>query len=175
CALPIYRAIDEEGVTIVSLVAVMLSRMLDERGGAPYPAHLRAVLLGGGPAPLPLLERDLAAGVPVLQTYGLTETASQVATLAPGDALRKPGSAGKPLFPTRVRILGDGQEVPSGEVGEITVSWPTVTPGYWNRPDATAAALDGGWLRTGDMGYLDAEGHLYVVDRREDLIISGGV
>jgi len=168
------RAIDRQGVTIVSVVANMLARMLDERDGAPYPAHLRAVLLGGGPAPLPLLERALAAGVPVLQTYGLTETASQVATLAPGDALRKPGSAGKPLFPTRVRILRDGQEVPSGEVGEITVSGPTVTPGYWNRPDATAAALDGGWLRTGDMGYLDAEGYLYVVDRREDLIISGG-
>ncbi|HLT59303.1 MAG TPA: o-succinylbenzoate--CoA ligase [Limnochordales bacterium] len=168
------RAIDEEGVTIVSLVAVMLSRMLDERGGRRYPAHLRAVLLGGGPAPRPLLERAVAAGVPVLQTYGLTETASQVATLAPEDALRKLGAAGKPLFPNRIRIVRDGRPAPPGEVGEITVAGPTVTPGYWNRPDATAAALADGWLRTGDMGYMDPEGYLYVVDRREDLIISGG-
>ncbi|HEY8418655.1 MAG TPA: o-succinylbenzoate--CoA ligase [Limnochordales bacterium] len=168
------RAIDRQGVTIVSAVANMLARMLDERGGARYPAHLRAVLLGGGPAPLPLLERATAAGMPVLQTYGLTEAASQVATLAPEDALRKLGSAGKPLFPMRVRIVRDGHEVPAGEVGEITVSGPTVTPGYWNRPEATAAALVGGWLRTGDLGYLDPDGYLYVVDRREDLIISGG-
>lgn len=168
------RAIDQQGVTIASLVAAMLTRMLDERGGLRYPPHLRAVLLGGGPAPLPLLERATAAGMPVLQTYGLTETASQVATLSPEDALRKLGSAGKPLFPTRVRILHDGRPAPPGQVGEIAVFGPTVTPGYWNRPDATAAALVDGWLRTGDMGYVDGEGYLYVVDRREDLIISGG-
>jgi O-succinylbenzoic acid--CoA ligase len=170
-------AIDHEGVTIVSVVSAMLGRMLDERGDRPYPSTLRCVLLGGGPAPLPLLERCARHGVPVVQTYGLTETCSQVATLAPADALRKLGSAGKPLLPTEVRIErldGSGGTAPAGEPGEIVVRGPTVTPGYLGRTDATAAALRDGWLHTGDAGYVDAEGYLYVVDRREDLIISGG-
>ena len=94
------HAIDHERVTIVSVVSTMLERMLAQRGEQPYPATLRCVLLGGGPAPLPLLERALALGVPVVQSYGLTETASQVATLAPEDARSKIGSAGKPLMGT---------------------------------------------------------------------------
>jgi O-succinylbenzoic acid--CoA ligase len=157
-------AIDGDGVTIVSVVANMLSRMLDEHGDTPYPASLRCVLLGGGPGPLPLLEACEARGVPVVQTYGLTEAASQVTTLAPEDALRKLGSAGKALFGTEVRIVES----------EIVVRGPTVTPGYLNRPEATAEAIRDGWLHTGDLGYLDAEGYLYVLDRRDDLIVSGG-
>lgn len=169
------RAIDEEGVTLLSVVSTMLRHMLEARGEQPYPATLRCVLLGGGPAPRPLLEACARLGLPVAQTYGLTETASQVATLAPEDALRKLGSAGKPLYPNQVRIVTEaGQEAQAGEVGEILVRGPVVTPGYLNRPEATAAALRDGWLRTGDLGYLDAEGYLYVVDRREDLIVSGG-
>jgi O-succinylbenzoic acid--CoA ligase len=161
-------------VTVVSVVSTMLARMLDARGERPYPAWLRAVLLGGGPAPRPLLERAAALGVPVVQTYGLTETDSQAATLAPADALRKLGAAGKPLLPTQIRIAGpDGEQSP-GEVGEILVQGPTVTPGYWNRPNATAHTLRDGWLHTGDLGYRDADGYLYVVDRRDDLILSGG-
>ena len=124
---------------------------------------------------LAVLRRCARLGLPVAQTYGLTETASQVATLAPEDALRKLGSAGKPLYPNQVRIVTEeGQEAQPGEVGEILVRGPVVTPGYLNRPEATAAALCDGWLRTGDLGYLDAEGYLSVVDRREDLIVSGG-
>jgi len=167
-------AIDADGVTIVSVVSTMLRRMLDARGGTPYPASLRAVLLGGGPAPRPLLEECAARGVPVVQTYGLTEAASQVATLAPADALRKLGSAGQPLLPTALRIVGPAGDLPAGAVGEILVQGPTITPGYLGRPEATARALRDGWLHTGDLGYRDADGYLYVVDRRDDLIISGG-
>jgi len=168
------RAIDEEHVTIVSVVATMLQRMLDERGARPYPPHLRCLLLGGGPAPLPLLERCAALGAPVVQTYGMTETASQAVTLAPADALRKLGSAGKPLLPLELRVVAEDREAAPGEVGEIQLRGPMVTPGYRGQPAATAAALADGWLRTGDLGYLDSEGYLYVVDRRTDLIISGG-
>jgi O-succinylbenzoic acid--CoA ligase len=153
------HAIDEEGVTLVSVVSAMLDRMLVERGERPYPPTLRCVLLGGGPAPLALLERAMRARAPVVQTYGLTETASQVVTLAPEDAVRKLGSAGKPLMGSQLRVAADG---------EILVRGPSVSPGYLNRPPRQ------GWLPTGDLGYLDEEGYLYVLDRRDDLIISGG-
>jgi O-succinylbenzoic acid--CoA ligase len=168
------RAIDEDGVTIVSVVSAMLERMLAERGDKPYPAALRCVLLGGGPAPRDVLENCARRGVPVAQTYGLTEAASQVATLAPEDARRRLGSAGKPLFPVELRIERDGATVGAGEVGEIVIRGPTVTPGYAGRPEAAAEVLREGWLHTGDLGYLDDEGYLYVLDRRDDLIISGG-
>jgi O-succinylbenzoic acid--CoA ligase len=133
--------------------------MLAERGERPYPTTLRYVLLGGGPAPLPLLERALSAHALVVQTYGLTETASQIVTLAPEDAIRKLGSAGKPLMGSRIRVEADG---------EICVDGPSVSPGYVHQPARQ------GWLHTGDLGYLDEDGYLYVLDRRDDLIISGG-
>ncbi|EKP95498.1 o-succinylbenzoate--CoA ligase [Thermaerobacter subterraneus] len=168
-------SIERHRVTVISVVATMLQRMLDERGPRPYPEHLRCVLLGGGPAPRPLLEACAARGIPVVQTYGMTETASQFATLAPADALRKLGSAGKPLFFNRLRIVDErGRDLPPGQVGEIAVQGPTVSPGYHRRPDATSRAWRDGWFHTGDLGYMDEEGYLYVADRRDDLIISGG-
>lgn len=167
------EALREDGITLLSVVATMLTRMF-EVDGAPLGDTLRAVLLGGGPAPRPLLEAARDRGVPVLQTYGLTETASQVATLAPEDALRKLGSAGLPLASSTVRIEVDGREAEPGEIGEICVMGPTVCAGYLHRPNATAAAIRDGWLHTGDLGYLDGEGYLYVADRRDDLIVSGG-
>jgi o-succinylbenzoate---CoA ligase len=159
-AQQVNRAIDEQGVSIVSVVSTMLDRMLAERGGRPYPASLRCLLLGGGPAPRPLLEAATRLGAPVVQTYGLTEAASQVATLSPEDALRKLGSAGKPLFPMQLRILDD----------EILVRGPSVSPGYVG----SRARNSDDWLRTGDLGYLDDDGFLYVLDRREDLVVTGG-
>lgn len=162
------RALHDEGITTISVVPTMLLRLLDadERRSPP---GLRTVLVGGGPVPLGLLERAMAKGYPVIQTYGLTEAASQVATLAPGDAVAHSGSAGKPLLNTRLRI--DAAEL---EPGEILVAGPTVTPGYFRRPDATSAAIRDGWLHTGDIGRLDADGFLYVIDRRDDLIVSAG-
>jgi o-succinylbenzoate---CoA ligase len=167
------RAIDSEGVTIVSVVAAMLQRLLDQRGDRPYPASLRCVLLGGGPAPRPLLERCAARRIPVVQTYGLTETGSQAVTLAPEDALRKLGSAGKPLFHLELRVGGPGGAAASHEPGEIMLRGPSVSPGYLGEPQDVRRSADG-WLATGDIGWLDEEGYLYVADRRDDLIISGG-
>ncbi len=173
-AAALNRAIDSHAVSLVSVVAALLQRMLDARGDSPYPPSLRCVLLGGGPAPRPLLEECARRGVPVVQTYGMTETASQVVTLAPADALRKLGSAGMPLLPNEVRVAADGGPASAGQVGEILVRGPSVMRGYHGAPEASARALRDGWLHTGDLGYLDAEGYLYVVDRRDDLIISGG-
>jgi acyl-CoA synthetase (AMP-forming)/AMP-acid ligase II len=91
------------------------------------------------------------------------------------DILRKPESAGKPYFNVDLKIVAyDGSELPSGQVGEIVVRAPHVMQGYWNRPEATAETLRDGWLYTGDLGYLDDEGFIYVVDRKKDMLISGG-
>ncbi len=161
-------SIDAGEATIVSVVSRMLAEMLDARADRAFPPTLRCVLIGGGPVPPALLERCIAAKVPLLQTYGMTETASQMATLAPQDALRKAGSAGKALMGAEVRV-----DAPINQVGEILVRGPVVTPGYWGAPPG--AHLDeAGWFHTQDLGYIDEDGYLYVVSRRSDLIISGG-
>ncbi len=170
------RAIIEQHVTLLSVVTVMLQRMLAtlDTQRVTYPSELRCVLLGGGPAPRPLLEDCAARNVPVVQTYGMTEACSQAVTLIPSDALRKLGSAGRPLSPVQLRIMHENEEAKVGEAGEIQLKGPTITPGYADRPEATAKAFSDGWLATGDIGYLDEEGYLYMLDRRSDLIISGG-
>jgi o-succinylbenzoate---CoA ligase len=170
----INRSIAEDRATIISVVSTMLRRMLVAQGDTPYPDWLRCVLLGGGPAPRPLLEACADRDIPVTQTYGLTEAASQIATLPPDDALRKLGSAGKPLYPNELAIETSDRGAEHGEPGEILVRGPIITTGYFDRPDATAAALEDGWFHTGDAGYLDQDGYLYVLDRRDDLIVSGG-
>ncbi len=169
----------ERPVTLTSLVPTMLYRLLAARGEQSLPPSLRLVLLGGAAAPGELLAAALARGVPVAATYGLTEAASQVATAEPATVRRKPGSAGKPLMFTAVRIVdtkaGDnGASLPAGEIGEVVVSGPTVMRGYHGNADATARTLRRGELFTGDVGYLDDEGDLWLVQRRSDIIISGG-
>jgi len=172
------HALFEDRITIVSVVAVMLQRMLTaldtNRRGTGYPATLRCVLLGGGPVPYPLLEECMLRNIPVVQTYGLTEACSQAVTLSLADAMRKLGSAGRPLSPVQLRIMNDNRPASPEESGEIFLKGPTITPGYVDRPEATTRAFQDGWFATGDMGYLDKDGYLYVLDRRADLIISGG-
>jgi O-succinylbenzoic acid--CoA ligase len=169
------RALDRDGVTRVSWVATMLDAVLAVRGARPAPPALRCALLGGGPTPAALLERAWAIGLPVAPTYGLTEAASQVATRAPDD--REPPVEGRlrTLPGTRVRVVDEsGQPVAAGAPGEIVVAGGTLMRGYLRRPDATARTLRDGWLHTGDVGVLDAAGRLAVLDRRDDLIVSGG-
>ncbi|WP_370452971.1 o-succinylbenzoate--CoA ligase [Sporosarcina sp. BI001-red] len=159
-------------VSGMSVVAVTLERLLTviENDGISVPPKFRTLLAGGGPVPISYLKRAEQCGLPVLQTYGMTETSSQTATLSAEDALRKPGSAGKPLFFTDIQI--DGADEPF-EKGEILIKGPHVTKGYIGKHTATQA-LQNGWLHSGDIGYFDDEGFLFVADRRSDLIISGG-
>lgn len=165
----------EDRVTLTSLVPTMLYRLLERFPGLDLPESLRMVLLGGAAAAPELLTAAREAGVPVATTYGMTETASQVATSLPADVHRKPASVGRPLLFTELRIVdGGGEPLPEGESGEIAVRGPQVTTGYYLDPEATDSALRGGWLYTGDMGLLDAEGDLTVVQRRAELIVSGG-
>jgi O-succinylbenzoic acid--CoA ligase len=174
----INRALFEDKITIISVVALMLKRLLSDldasRRGTNYPSTLRCVLLGGGPAPYPLLEACIERDIPVVQTYGLTESCSQAVTLSLADAMRKPGSAGRPLATVQLLIMGENRLASPAEPGEIWLKGPTITPGYVDRPEATSQAFQDGWFITGDIGYLDEDGYLYVLDRRTDLIISGG-
>jgi o-succinylbenzoate---CoA ligase len=164
------RAVRDDGITHLSLVARTLEECLD---AGLQPGQLRAVLLGGGPVPPALVERARRAGIPVLLTYGLTEACSQVTTERPGEADGR--TAGGPLPGLEVRILdGDGRPVREGEEGTIAVRGPTLMRGYLDDDAATAGALRGGWLHTGDLGRLDARGRLTVLARRTDLILSGG-
>ncbi|GAB4516769.1 MAG: o-succinylbenzoate--CoA ligase [Anaerolineae bacterium] len=167
----INEALSTQPITLVSLVPTMLYRLLDVK----KQWGVRLVLLGGAAASPELLERARTAHVPVAITYGLSEAASQVATALPEEALAKPGTVGRPLLFTSVRIIGEnGQPVPRGMVGEVVVSGPTVMQGYYEQPDATAQTIKNGELWTGDLGYLDADGDLWLVQRRSDLIVSGG-
>ncbi|NNL67849.1 MAG: o-succinylbenzoate--CoA ligase, partial [Myxococcales bacterium] len=171
-AAAVSRALDEDGITHVSLVPTMLARLLEARGERRAPAGLRVALLGGAGASQELLERADKLGWPIAATYGLTEAASQVATRRPGAATDAPLEA---LPGTELRIVdASGAACAAGETGEILVRGATVTPGYWRDAAATARALKDGWLHTGDLGALDACGRLRVFDRRADLILSGG-
>jgi O-succinylbenzoic acid--CoA ligase len=157
-------------VTGVSLVPTMCKRLI-ERGWEPA-EPLRTVLLGGGPADNDLVEACLARGIPVCPTYGMTETASQIATALPDTAGEYPDTVGQPLVTTTVAVVADGEPCEPGEVGELVVSGPTVTPGYLD--DATADAFGDRGFHTGDLGYRDADGRLWVVGRVDDRIVTGG-
>jgi O-succinylbenzoic acid--CoA ligase len=150
----VLRALREQQVTLVSLVATTLARLLD--AGLADPPALRCALTGGGPVPAALVARARAAGVPVSMTYGLTESCSQVTTAPVAALARGDYGAGPALFCTRVQIAEDG---------EILIAGPTVAPG--------AIARDG-WLHSGDLGALDEQGRLTVSGRKADTIISGG-
>lgn len=174
-AIKTIEDIHHKKVTIMSVVSATLSRIIEALEDRRLPSYFRCMLLGGGPAPLPLLQACVAKGIPVFQTYGMTETSSQIVTLSPEDSLSKLGSAGKPLFPAQIKIVREDQKMAEpNEPGEIVVKGPNVTPGYLFRPEATKEKMRNGWFYTGDIGYLDEEGFLYVLDRRADLIISGG-
>jgi O-succinylbenzoic acid--CoA ligase len=169
----IQESLEDGQISLVSLVPTMLYRLLPQVDWTA--TRLRAILLGGAAAPQELLAQALLYKVPIALSYGLTETASQAATMLLEGVEKKPGSVGKGLLYTHLRIV-DNQErgLPEGEIGEILVSGPTVMVGYYAAPDETRQALRGGWLHTGDLGYLDGEGDLWLVQRRSDLIVSGG-
>ncbi len=136
---------------------------------------IRHAGVGGAPAAVSLIEAWQRQGVNLTQGYGMTETGPLVLYLDSVDAARKAGSAGKPAMHVGFRVVGpEGSDVGDGEVGEIWLRGPSITRGYWNNPEATAAAFSDGWLRTGDAAMRDTEGYYFIVDRWKDMYISGG-
>jgi fatty-acyl-CoA synthase len=138
-------------------------------------SRLRCAGVGGAPCALTILQNWAARGVLLLQGFGMTETSPACIFLDPADAIRKLGSTGKVLLHTELRIVDElGGDCGPDEVGELWVAGPNITPGYWNRPDATASSFEGRWLKTGDAARFDDEGFVYIVDRWKDMYISGG-
>ena len=138
-------------------------------------SHLVSVGVGGS-APSPtLLEMYNAKGMNLQHAWGMTETATLGLVLSPEKAIEKIGSAGRPVLHTQIRIVdANGVECAAGAVGEVQIKGPTVTPGYWKKPEANAASFSDGWFRTGDAAVADAEGYISIVDRWKDMYISGG-
>ena len=181
----VLTAIERDEVTDVLLVPTMVQMLVDSPAMKEKRdlGSLRNITYGASPISEAVLERAMAAlpGVNFSQAYGMTEL-SPVATISPpwvhGPEGRKAGklrSAGRASFNTEVRIVDENdQPVPNGTVGEIVVRGPNVMVGYWNKPELTAATVRGGWMHTGDGGYVDDDGYFFVVDRIKDMIVSGG-
>jgi fatty-acyl-CoA synthase len=140
-------------------------------------SSLRSIVCGGAPVPEPLLRLYADRGIPINQGYGLTETSPFVTFLAPEWGMAKLGSAGRPPLFSDVRLVdAEGRDVTAPRVnGEVITRGPNVMKGYWNNPEATAAAIDPeGWFHTGDIGYRDEDGFLFIADRLKDMVITGG-
>ncbi|GAA0657852.1 o-succinylbenzoate--CoA ligase [Salarchaeum japonicum] len=163
--------LDAHDCTGVSLVPTMLRRMLD---AGEFPDSLRFALVGGAPTPVELREDAVSRGVPVHPSYGMTEAASQIATGTPAETEAAPDSVGRPLMGYDVTVAGPEGELPAGEVGAIHVAGPSITPGYYDAPEANADAFTRHGFDTGDAGYIDASGRLHVLNRQSDRIITGG-
>jgi fatty-acyl-CoA synthase len=171
------EVMERRRVTALMAVPLILRQVVDHpRLRSADLSAWRTACSGGAAVPPSLLADVQALGVPMLQMFGLTESSAMATLLPPHDAARKLGSAGLAVPRTRVGILDpDDRPCPPGEVGEIVIHGPQVMQGYWRDEEATATTLRGGGLHTGDLGYLDEEGYLYVVDRAKDMLITGGL
>ena len=180
----VLKAIQDEKVTDVLLVPTMIQMLVDHPKAGDYDlSSLRRVAYGASPISEAVLDRAMKTlpGVEFAQAYGQTEL-SPIATvlhwkehIGEGREKGRHRSAGRATLGAEVRIVDpDDNPVPTGTVGEICVRGDIVMMGYWERPEETAAALKGGWMHTGDGGYLDEDGFVYVVDRVKDMIITGG-
>jgi long-chain acyl-CoA synthetase len=180
----VLRTIAAERATVCLLVPTMLNGVLNHPElGVHDLSSLRLIFYGGSTIPVPLLRGAIdAIGCSFTQGYGLTETLEATFLTAADHVLdgdpereRRLASAGREAVNAEVRIVADdGHELTAGEVGEVVIRSPSVIPAYWQAPEETRQAIRDGWFYTGDVGYRDADGYLFVVDRKKDMIISGG-
>ena len=177
--------LEQSRASVALLVPTMINAVLSDADLRNYDiSSLRLIFYGGGPMPVAVLERAIdRLGCGFTQGYGLTETLEATFLVSDDHVVngteaqtRRLASAGREAVGAEVRIVDDaGVELPGGETGEILVKSESVIAGYWNNPEETANAIRDGWFYTGDLGYLDDERYLFVVDRKKDMVISGGV
>jgi long-chain acyl-CoA synthetase len=175
----VLQLIQDEKISIWGAIPTMLHRVVHHPKVRDYDlSTLRGISFGGAPTPPETIERArdvLPTSPSFANAYGLTETHGVAVVNGGQDVLERKTSIGRPLPILEVKIAdADGKELPDGQLGEILIYGPTITPGYWNRPDATAESVRDGWLHTGDLGYRDSDGFYFVVDRAKDMIIRGG-
>jgi long-chain acyl-CoA synthetase len=169
------RFMSDTSTTILLGVPTMCIALCEAARAVAALPPVRIAHIGGAPVPLEVA-RDFEEtfGGEVVEGYGLTELSGIATTYVPGQS-RKVGSVGMPLEGTELRIVGgDGNALPANEPGEIEFRGPSVIPGYWDDEESTTEALSDGWLSTGDIGYVDEDGYLFLVDRKKDVIIRGG-
>ncbi|OFZ84116.1 MAG: feruloyl-CoA synthetase [Betaproteobacteria bacterium RBG_16_66_20] len=170
------EAIERERITLAVLVPAQLDALMQlPRWQSADLSSLRMITTGSTIVSERFVRKVAERGVPVIQVYGSTETCPIASYVRAGDALRKAGSAGNPALHCELKVVDEGgAELPPGSDGEILVRGPNVATGYWNARAETAQTFVNGWYRSGDVGHFDDAGHLYVVSRKKDVIISGG-
>ena len=169
-------SIAQERASLLFMVPAMWQALTQVPNFDDYDlSALTTGLTGGSACPIPVIEFFQSRGINFIEGFGLTETAPSICVLESKDAVRKNGSVGKPLSLSTLAIF-DAEDAPvaAGDIGELVVRGPSVFEGYWNRPEATAEAFANGWFHTGDLAMMDAEGFFYIVDRKKDMLISGG-
>jgi long-chain acyl-CoA synthetase len=173
--------VEAKGVTSTLVVPSMLAALSDEQLARPRDvSSLTLISHGGAPSATETLRRAHAAfpDAELLHIYGATETSPIATTLRHEELVlesAQAGSCGQPAVGVDVRVMSPaGELLPAGEVGEVVIRGPNVMAGYWNKPEETAAALVDGWYHTGDLGYLDEDAFLFLVDRAKDMIVTGG-
>ncbi len=169
------RLIARHGVTAMFGVPAIYLALLASEAFRGADLSRTRFSCGGAPCPLTIIEAFRERRLLFQQGYGLTETAPTCLLIPAADAFRKAGSAGKAAMHVEVRVVDDdGRDVPPGGTGEVWTRGPNLFSGYWQRPDATAQAFSDGWFKTGDLARIDTEGFIYIVDRKKDMMISGG-
>jgi len=173
----VWRTVEAEGCTVMFGVPTIFKMLMEAPEFARADlGRLRWCISGGAPLPAYIIRAYQRRGLTFKQGYGLTEVGVNCFSMTAEESARKAGSIGKPMLYTQARLADTGgQDVAAGEIGELWLRGPHVCRGYWNNPEATAAALDGdGWFHTGDLARRDEDGFFYIAGRLKDMIISGG-
>lgn len=181
----VLETIQQEKVSSITLVPTMINMLVNHPEVSEYDlSSLKRLLYGASPIPAEVLKKAMTVlDCKFYQAYGMTEASPVLTVMRPehhvtdGDpkAMKRLGSCGQPIYNVELKIVDpEGNEVPNGAVGEIIARAPNIMQGYWNRPEETADALRDGWYWTGDMAAMDEERFVYIIDRKKDMIVSGG-